>query len=256
MNRININSFSCRDFGIIQLLFSIIILMCALTNEAPANIAKSLDQVMAGRLELAIRKYKVSENKFPQSWNELSELEITRNSVESIVKEMPGFERDFRFLASGKKVRIKSWDGGGSVIAMGTSKKNPGRYDSGNLDWRMLIVVDQEGNISLKTYKETDVESLFRNAGVQLSDYTGPDGKWEPEPANVKVAADPASTLNHASSTNQQEKLLSSKSAPPGSDDETITSRTWSFLVIIASFIALFILGFMGWMKLRKANSE
>ncbi len=99
-----------------------------------------------------------------------------------IDKQSPGFSGNFRFLAAGKQLKIKSWDGGGRVIAMSSRNMQAARGGRQSPARRTLVLITKNGDIVLRTYSEESVRKSFQVSGASLSDYTGHDGNWEREP--------------------------------------------------------------------------
>lgn len=234
------------------LIFFVFIITLSLTSELFANTRKSQDQVIAANFQWAINKYLKSEGKLPSSWSDLMASESTRRDVELISKLMPEFVEKYRFVAKGEEIQLKLWSPSGvglKIIAMGIEPRSHKPDRSTNYVSRIIITQDMEGNLSVLQYVESDLTELFARAGANLANYTGTDGKWEPETNGVvdnSVDTSPPSTP----SNDMQPVLIQQGDVPPLSDSTMKISETpesgrsqvfITVLIVVLGFVILMV---------------
>lgn len=160
----------------------------AFVQVAVANVSKTEEQVSAGSFQRAIMKYVEAEAKEPISWRDLQTSGISKEVVGLIDKRTPGFRDKYRFLAADKKIMFRRGSRAEDeyeIIAMGNGPRTNAPTSASEVETRILILRDGLGQYSVGTYSEVALAQLFREAGVDLVDFTGTNGMWQPEPMSA-----------------------------------------------------------------------
>lgn len=162
-----------------SLAFIVTILFACCLN-ANALTAKSPEQGAAMLWGWAIQAYFRSERKLPERWAELADVETSANYLHVIKKTAPDFMENYRFLKP--DIKIPLGKDGERLIGMGINIRNPGARARVKPIVRSIIIASNSGHVEHWTISEARLSSAFREAGFDLSNYTGPSGNWEPEP--------------------------------------------------------------------------
>lgn len=118
----------------------------------------------------------------PDSWSQLSEEKACSGFMENVSKSTPDFFSRYRFIP--KSVNIK-YDKNGRILAMGTVSQNPPNNTLSTYPLNRVILAQIEASkkeLTTLIVSESSLEIIFENSGYKLSDFTGPNGNWEPEP--------------------------------------------------------------------------
>ncbi|MGL4399601.1 MAG: hypothetical protein ACRCXD_07010 [Luteolibacter sp.] len=133
------------------------------------------DQEEFNIVQGAILQFQKDTGEFPTSWDDLWNNEASRPSVESLAKRRTDMIESFRFIAPGTTIRLPS--DGSTIIGMMTRPMRP----PPEIKHRLLVVRLKDGTRRLKQIEEEGLQRIFTNIGLNLADYTGPDGNWAPE---------------------------------------------------------------------------
>jgi hypothetical protein len=131
-------------------------------------------------VQAAILQFYNGTNEFPTSWDDLWNNNASRPSVESLDQgKLFGRRTDlmesFRFIASDTTILLPR--DGSRVIGMMTRPMRP----PPDLKRRLLIVRLKDGTRGFKRIPEEELQKMFSEIGLDLADYTGPNGNWAPE---------------------------------------------------------------------------
>lgn len=145
-----------------------------------ANTALNNEQEEFQIVQGALLQYHKDTNEFPTSWDDLWNNPASRPSVEWL-EQGKSFGRrtdmieSFRFIAPGTTIRLPG--DGSTIIGMMTRPMRP----PPDRKLRLLIVRMEDGTRRLKQIEEEKLQKIFSNMGLNLTDYTGPNGNWAPE---------------------------------------------------------------------------
>jgi hypothetical protein len=179
------NKFSKIFSRIYSPVFRLVVFIALMSSgKACAKTQKTQEQATAMIWQRAIQLYMKSEGALPKSWEDLMRVEGSEYCVRIIDTDIVNFRSRYRFLESRKQIMIKIDEGERRVIGMGITTRTPGQDTLYSKDVRSVILSSNDGNVEHATLSEIELESAFREAGANLSDYTGSGGKWEPEPKN------------------------------------------------------------------------
>lgn len=169
-----------------------------------ANVSKTPEQVSAASLLRAILDYTEDKKVEPTCWHDLESLEKSNRSVKIIRSKTPGFMKKYKFIPVANMPRFRNGhglEGEFRVIAMGTDPREETPGTNSGVESRILIVCDGVGNYSVGQYSEVGLQRVFNEAGFDLKDFTGPNGKWNSEPS-VSLEGEEGNRVGGNSSNN------------------------------------------------------
>ncbi len=146
-----------------------------------------------------IQRYLDKNDAPPATWeNLINEGWIDEKAHGFISRYLPNFEFLYQFPAI--EIKLTKPDMKETVIVMSVSKEVHRQWGRNVRDpqLRLLLVQGENGHIYLRQYTEEYLEKLFTAAGLDLADYTGPEGKWAPVgdiKKRLPPSADPAQDL-------------------------------------------------------------
>ena len=147
-----------------------------------ANTQKTQEQVAGAVWQSAIQLYIKSEGVLPKNWEDLMRVEGSEYYVKVLDKDIKDYRNRYRFLESNQRLIININGREKRIIGMGISIRNPGPNTLYSKDVRSVILLSNNNQIEHATLTESELKFSFEKAGVDLKDYSGPNGKWEPEP--------------------------------------------------------------------------
>lgn len=166
-------------------LFLFIVIFC---SDSHASSIRSPDQNRVIYAQNAIRLFQDKTGRLPKSWTELRQINESNTYVKILERDVEdGYKNDFietfRFIQKDTTIRIRGKSE--RVVAMGTRSMIRIRPDSFPVKSRLLVVQADKGGIVVRQYNEDTASKLFELAGFDLADFTGSDGKWQPEPEEL-----------------------------------------------------------------------
>ena len=152
---------------------------------ACSSSAPNPDQIRVAYVQYAIRIFQETEGRLPESWHHLQKVDKSRTYVKILEKNVEeGYKNDFiktfRFVPSDTVIRIRGKTE--RVVAMATRSMIPLRSAPLAAESRLMVVQADNGGVVVRQYTEEQVAKLFNLAGYDIADYTGKNGKWQPEP--------------------------------------------------------------------------
>jgi hypothetical protein len=177
----------------LQVFFLFVFLNPVVIDSAFAKSVKSPEQAAGALWQQSIELFIRSRNKLPRSWNDLNEVEASRYCIKVIDSDIPEFRSRYRFLASDKIPLIELSDRKMRLIAMGITTRAPGARNESAQKVRSVILVSDANRVEHTTLTETELNYYLEKAGVELKDFTGPDGKWE----NESAVEEQSKNINH-----------------------------------------------------------
>jgi hypothetical protein len=229
-----------------------------------ANVRKSSEQVSAASLQLAIINYVKSEKSEPQSWHDLETSKGSTIIVRNIQKHTPEFKNKYKFIKGGIKIQISVGYGANrnaTIIAMGNSPSEKIPTSTSKVETRILILRNGAGDYSVGQYSEVGLARVFREAGIDLADFTGPDGKWQPEPvdSSPKVDLDVLPDGHRVPDDDGIGNMPEGEQrdgVTAASDDGDGISDTYRLRLIVGLLIGLPILAFLVWQSVAAIRKK
>lgn len=147
-----------------------------------ADSIKTNGSSMVGNLKLLVDGFKEANHRLPESWGEMAKSGFISRDILRAARNYLDFENRYRFLVKRDSVVISTRDEKIIVMAIASGAEGNARTlsDADQNKGRWLIVEMPTGEIETRNYPEIVLEKLFKNAGFDLADYTGPGGKWMP----------------------------------------------------------------------------
>jgi hypothetical protein len=157
-------------------------LVCFFSGTIYADTQKTQEQIAGAIWQSAIQIYIKSEGVLPKNWEDLMRVEGSDYYVKSLDKDINDFRKHYRFLSANERLIINVNGREKRIIGMGITTRNPGPNTVFSKDVRSVILMTNDNQIEHATLTESELKISLEKAGVDLKDYTGSNGKWEPEP--------------------------------------------------------------------------
>lgn len=230
-------------------------------NACWGNSALNNEQEEFQMVQVAFIQFINDTKQFPTSWDDLWNNNASRPIVESIDQGRTFGRRtdlieSFRFIAPGTTILLPR--DGSTVIGMMTRPMRP----PPDRKLRLLIVRLNDGTRKLEQIPEELLQKMFSDIGLNLADYTGPNGNWAPEtrlrplseipPPPKRAMLDPS--MDHSTIPSRHEEL---RPVNPNDSINATAKKATSFRWwIIASSLALFVIAVTAWLKVRNSKSN
>lgn len=187
-----------------------IILLAIITHICLANTSSTAELGEVRNVGSMVLLYRNQRGELPHTWGDLLNLDLTRGVIREIEKSQGSdFLKNFRFVDRGETLLLA--DPTKRILAMSTSTR---RMVDTEIGYRFMIVVDTNGDLSVPAMSEGDLRRYLKRHEVNLDDYTGPYGKWEPEPGVPEINYNSVDET-HPENGEAVKLLPQTNSAPP-----------------------------------------